>query len=72
LFLVLRLEKLLWDYFIYDVLIFLVVEVEDFLKVISQVNTILTSPIMLVVSNVQEWVLDIGFRPDLGSKQDLH
>ncbi len=56
---------------VYDGLIFLVVKIEDLLKVVSQVNALLTSPIVFAVRDIEERIPNVWLRPELGVEQDL-
>ena len=54
-----------------DGLVLLVVEIEDLLKVVSQVDALLTSPIVVAVRDIDERIPNVGLRPELGVEQDL-
>ena len=54
-----------------DGLVLLVVEIEDLLKVVSQVDALFTSPIMVAVRDIDERIPNVGLRPELGVEQDL-
>ena len=52
-------------------MILLVVEIEDLLKVVSQVDALLTCPIVVAVRDIDERIPNVGLRPELGVEQDL-
>ena len=52
-------------------MVLLVVEKEDLLEVVSQVNALLTSPIVVAVSDIDERIPNVWLRPELGVEQDL-
>jgi hypothetical protein len=55
-----------------DLLVFVVVDIENFLKVILQVDTLVASEVRVVVCHIDEGVAHVGLRPDLRTEQCLH
>ena len=54
-----------------DGLILLVVKIEDFLKVVSQMDALLASPIVFTVRDIDELIPNVRLRPELGVEQDF-
>ena len=55
-----------------DGLVFGIVKVEHFLKVILQVHSLVPCEVHIVISHVNKRVAYVGLGPDLGPKQGLH
>ena len=56
---------LLWRIVFYYISIFSILTIENFLEVLLELGALLTLEILIVIRNVNEWILDVGLGPDL-------
>ena len=56
---------------VHDGLVLLVVKIEYLLEVVSQVDALLASPIVLAVRDIDELIPNVRLRPELSVEQYL-